>query len=1179
MAGRVTDYLSQSNQNSIREARQASTDLVSRWNVLGDRETLLGADIQELENLANRLQGQATIVIQGLGPTPAQTKALLTREMQNYSEYARGITELARMKMNPSIRVATPPPLVHPLPTPASATLPPPPSYASCVLKSSMRIFSEGEQRQIVETRINEFLNTPTATALDLSNLRLRSLPPVFHLNEFSTRLKTLNLGGNQLTELPTQIYALQNLQTLLLNGNRRLESLSYDFFSLPPSCTVNLANTGLTPDILDFLRDHQNSENYAGPRIQLLEPTPAPTAREPGSFLDVSNRLRATRDLSAPTPAPVPATAVRAPTTQNILNKWVNEAPAGEERQEAVRRITAFLNTPTATTLDLSNLGLTSLPPNLGGDPMTGEALSIRLRTLYLGKNKLTALPRVGHLLGLQHLYLNQNSALQRIPNEVLDLPHSCIVELTGIGASQADLENLRTQSTRRNGPIIAFWDHPPAAPSGQQSASIRGSSSLPEEPQPAPVGGPSESSIRAAHDSALGEQDIQQILKTWVRESSPGEQRQKAAEHITSFLTTPRATNLLLSDLGLRSLPPVFHLGREFSTRLRRLELGGNQLTALPPEIGVLRDLRTLVVRGNRLTALPPEIGELRQLQSLMIGGNQLARLPTTIGQLQALVELELMNNHLETLPVEISGLQELRNLSVISNRLTELPTTIGQLHNLTSLMVTGNQLRTLPTTIGELQNLTILFASDNQLRTLPTQIGQLRRLKELAVGSNRLETLPIEVGQLTSLESLTLYGNQLIALPTTIGQLQELTFLSLQNNKLRVLPNAIGQLRKLQTLRLHANMDLRSLENEPLPLPPSYRRVELEGTGLSLDGFNRLRTVNRLTTLPPQIGALRQLQSPAGPGMNFPAPEASPSGAARGGSGPGPSMLPSTEVQREALQRRIEGPLGPLFLAAKRQVRDFPGLAGQSPENLANLSTWLRRLKETRDYEKGGESCRNLAVNVLNYLDLAEKDLEFQTRFFLTIADANTTCGDRIALSVLYLSVAYKLSILSADDPRHMHKLKDLLIKGSWMLDQLSMIASQKIAELRKANPGFREDLEVYLAYPVQLKKALDLQIDVKNMLYFDCSQVTRANLVEAQKFLENQLAASQDAQYEILIKYPEWLRALESKYPRECAGLKTTRAQESDADGADLVQIGTSYNNGLVALTKRALGITP
>ena len=47
-----------------------------------------------------------------------------------------------------------------------------------------------------------------------------------------------------------------------------------------------------------------------------------------------------------------------------------------------------------------------------------------------------------------------------------------------------------------------------------------------------------------------------------------------------------------------------------------LRVLQLGDNQLTSLPAEIGQLTSLMVLDLRGNQLTSLPAEIGQLTSL-----------------------------------------------------------------------------------------------------------------------------------------------------------------------------------------------------------------------------------------------------------------------------------------------------------------------------------------------------------------------------------------------------------------------------------------------------------------------------------------------------------------------------------------------------------------------------------
>ncbi|MDJ0676240.1 MAG: COR domain-containing protein [Calothrix sp. MO_167.B42] len=98
-------------------------------------------------------------------------------------------------------------------------------------------------------------------------------------------------------------------------------------------------------------------------------------------------------------------------------------------------------------------------------------------------------------------------------------------------------------------------------------------------------------------------------------------------------------------------------------------KLDLSGKNLTALPPEIGKLTQLKKLIlgkyeydedgsfvdIIGNKLTALPKEIGLLNQLEELLIIDNQLSSLPSKIGQLENLQSLHLSRNQLSSLPAE--------------------------------------------------------------------------------------------------------------------------------------------------------------------------------------------------------------------------------------------------------------------------------------------------------------------------------------------------------------------------------------------------------------------------------------------------------------------------------------------------------------------------------------------
>ncbi len=110
-------------------------------------------------------------------------------------------------------------------------------------------------------------------------------------------------------------------------------------------------------------------------------------------------------------------------------------------------------------------------------------------------------------------------------------------------------------------------------------------------------------------------------------------------------------------------------------------RLNLSGEQLKVLPPEIGKLSGLTRLDLVGNRLAVLPPEIGELSRLTTLYLSDNQLTALPPEIGQLSRLEGLNLSDNQLAALPLELGRLTMLEFLDLDGNPLTSPPPEVVQ------------------------------------------------------------------------------------------------------------------------------------------------------------------------------------------------------------------------------------------------------------------------------------------------------------------------------------------------------------------------------------------------------------------------------------------------------------------------------------------------------------------
>ena len=228
-------------------------------------------------------------------------------------------------------------------------------------------------------------------------------------------------------------------------------------------------------------------------------------------------------------------------------------------------------------------------------------------------------------------------------------------------------------------------------------------------------------------------------------------------------------RVVTLHLHFVGLKGeLPPELGILSE----LRSLQLGENGLTGeIPPELGNLTNLETLQLEGNLLSGrIPPELGNLANLKVLALGdlysGNRLSgEIPPALGNLVNLEVLHIDGNQLSgAIPPELGNLTGLKSLSLRWNRLTgEIPPELSNLTNLERLSLQGNQLSgEIPLELGDLTGLKSLSLDGNQLSgEIPPKLGNLTGLKSLALQGNQLSgEIPPELGNM----AVYLHGNQL-------------------------------------------------------------------------------------------------------------------------------------------------------------------------------------------------------------------------------------------------------------------------------------------------------------------------------------------------------------------------------------------------------------------------------
>ncbi|MEM0997539.1 MAG: leucine-rich repeat domain-containing protein [Bacteroidota bacterium] len=105
----------------------------------------------------------------------------------------------------------------------------------------------------------------------------------------------------------------------------------------------------------------------------------------------------------------------------------------------------------------------------------------------------------------------------------------------------------------------------------------------------------------------------------------------------------------------------------------KVYKLSLSDQQLKALPPEIGKLKNLQVLNLSNCGLKALPIEIKNLKHLQMLSLYGNKLKFIPPEFRELSKLEVLYLGRNRLTFLPVWVGGMGRLRRLDISRNRIT--------------------------------------------------------------------------------------------------------------------------------------------------------------------------------------------------------------------------------------------------------------------------------------------------------------------------------------------------------------------------------------------------------------------------------------------------------------------------------------------------------------------------
>ncbi len=347
--------------------------------------------------------------------------------------------------------------------------------------------------------------------------------------------------------------------------------------------------------------------------------------------------------------------------------------------------------------TLDLSKLGLTQIPVELG--QLTN------LQRLNLSFNKLTQVPvELCQLTKLQTLDLSNNQ-LTQVPVELSQLTKLQTLRLGDNKLTQVPVELCQLTNLKE---LFLY------------------SNQLPQVP------------------AELGQLSNLQTLSLY------GNQLTQVPAELGQLSNLQ--TLSLYSNRLTRVPVELYQL-----TNLKELILSSNRLTRVPVELAQLTNLKKLLLYNNQLTQVPVELAQLTNLQMLYLHSNQLTQMPVELCQLTKLQTLDLSDNQLIQVPAELGQLTKLQTFYLSDNQLTQVPVELSQLTNLQTLDLSNNQLTQVPAELSQLTKLQTLYLQDNPLLTPPPEIiaqgtqailAFLRELQQQSV--QRYETKLILVGE---------------------------------------------------------------------------------------------------------------------------------------------------------------------------------------------------------------------------------------------------------------------------------------------------------------------------------------------------------------------------------------------------------------------------------------------
>ena len=234
-----------------------------------------------------------------------------------------------------------------------------------------------------------------------------------------------------------------------------------------------------------------------------------------------------------------------------------------------------------------------------------------------------------------------------------------------------------------------------------------------------------------------------------------------------------------------------------------------------ALPKEVfTALPDLISLDLKGNDITALPEEMGSATKLEFLRLENCAIQNLPNSIGLMKSLHLINLYHNSINgTIPESISDLSNLKELYLDSNYLSgSIEGIFDNMSELVDLRLRRNALSGQVPSFQGLENLEILYLDACKFSgTLSASFGTgMPKLRDLSLYKNILSgELPASMSTMTRPERVYIDHNRFTgSIPPSFSNLKALKHFFVYKNALNSSLDVLAEMDSMVKLRLEEN-----------------------------------------------------------------------------------------------------------------------------------------------------------------------------------------------------------------------------------------------------------------------------------------------------------------------------------------------------------------------------------